>query len=64
MYQSQFSLFRDIGARMFGLRSREALQFAMNRMARPEAVAPVQIDLQLILELEAAIERTKKNSSL
>jgi len=62
--QSRFSLFREIGAHLFGPQSREALQFAMNRMAQPATpVAPIELDPQLILTLEAAIERTRRNSS-
>jgi len=63
MNQSQFGLFRDIGGYLFGPHSREALQFAMNRMARLTPVAPIELDPQLILTLEAAIERTRRNSS-
>lgn len=63
MNQSQFTLFRDIGVHLFRYDSREALRFAMNRLALPEPTAPTPLDPQLIPKLEAAIERTKKNSS-
>ena len=36
MHRSQLNLFRDIGVLLFGPHSREALQFAMNRIALPE----------------------------
>lgn len=58
---SQFTLFRDIGRHLFGPHSREAVQFALNRIALPEPRASVPLDPQLILKLEAPIERTKGN---
>jgi len=63
MHRSQFNLFRDIGVHLFGGDSREALQFAMNRIALPEPTRPTPPDPQLILGLQAAIERIKRNSS-
>jgi hypothetical protein len=60
-HHSQFTLFRDIGAHLFGPHSREAVQFALNRIALPERRASMPLDPQLILKLEAVIERTKKN---
>lgn len=60
MHQSQFTLFRDIGGHLFGPHSREAVQFAMNRLARPAPVAPIELDPKLIFALEAAIERTRE----
>jgi hypothetical protein len=63
MHQSQFSLFRDIGGHLFGSSSRDALQFAMNRIARPAPTIPTELDSQLILTLEAATERTRGHSS-
>ena len=62
MLHSQFNLLYDIGVHLFG-RSPEALQFAMNRMARREPAAPIALDPQLSLNLEAAILRSTKNSS-
>jgi hypothetical protein len=64
MRHSQFTLFRDIGAHLFGTHSREAIQFAINRMALAEPAAPTPLNPQLILNLEAAIERTRRNCSL
>jgi hypothetical protein len=64
MHQSQFTLFRDIGRHLFGPHSREALWFAMNRLAQAAEVAPIELDPQLILTLEAAIDRSGKSSSL
>jgi hypothetical protein len=63
MLRSQFNLFYDIGVHLFGRRSPEALQFAMNRIARREPAGAVPLDPQLILNLEAAVLRSKKNSS-
>jgi hypothetical protein len=63
MHRSQFNLFYDNGVHLFGPRSLEALQFAMNKIARPEPAPSAQLDPRLILNLEAAIARTKKNSS-
>jgi hypothetical protein len=48
---------------LFGRDSREAFQFAMNRIAEAEPAALIPLDRQWILNLEAAIEKRKKNSS-
>ena len=61
--QSRFSLFREIGGHLFGADSRQAIHWAMNRMARPEPAPLIELDPQLILTLKAAIERTKRDSS-
>lgn len=58
---SQFTLFRDVGGHLFGPHSREAVQFALNRIALKKPRASTTLDPQLILNLEAAIEHTKKN---
>jgi len=67
--RSQFNLFYDIGVSLFGNRSRGALEFAVNRIAltNPYHPTPVHLkasivgDPQASLELEKAIERTKKS---
>lgn len=53
MLRSQFSLFRDIGFYLYG-RSSEALRFAMDKVARTEAVAPRSRDSQLDFALMKA----------
>lgn len=63
MNQSQFTLFRDIRARMFGHGSREAVLFAMNRMALKGPISPIKVDPQLVLNLTAATERATEDST-
>ena len=63
MDRSQFNLFRAIGDRLFGPRSGEAIQFAMNRLARPEPEALAPVDAQLILNVTAGIDRRAKSCS-
>ncbi len=60
--RSQFNLFYDVGVHLFGRRSRQALDFALSRMAEPDVKAPAAVDPQLILNLEAAVQRTQKKS--
>jgi hypothetical protein len=52
MQRSQFNLFRDIGVHLYG-RSREALRFAMDRIAAPTEAKPIA-DPQLKLALQNA----------
>jgi hypothetical protein len=51
MYQSQFTLFRDIGRHLLGPHSREGIQFALNRiaLAGPRASVPTgsTVDLKV-----------------
>jgi hypothetical protein len=61
--RSQFNLFYDIGVRLFGSRSRQAFEFAMNRMAPSEPTLPRQIDPQLFLDLETRDWAHEKNCS-
>lgn len=50
MHRSQFNLFRDIGAHLYG-RPSDALRFAMNRIALAEpTLLPVEAQLRLALE--------------
>src|SRR5207244_3389737 len=62
--RSQFNLFHDIGVFLFGRRSGQALQFATQIMARPEAKqtstnpsALTGVRLQRVLPLCRSIER-------
>ena len=61
MHRSQFNLFRDIGAHLYG-RSPEALSFAINRIALPNPTPVKPIDPQIVLALEALIARTAQKT--
>lgn len=59
--QSLFEFYCEEG-RAFGYTPGKAATYAMNRIGFREREA-TQIDPQIFLDLEAAIERTKRNSS-
>jgi len=61
--RSHFNLFRDVGSYLFKGDSRQALEFAMHMVAKPDVKPPTPLDPQLILNLERAIARTRKNCS-
>lgn len=63
MHQSQFTLFRDIGGHLFGLHSREALEFAMNRVALREPTALNAPEAQLTLNLNRWVTSANKLSA-
>ncbi|MEY2578998.1 MAG: hypothetical protein QOI49_1822 [Verrucomicrobiota bacterium] len=65
MHRSQFNLFRDIGAHLYG-RSSDALRFAMDRIARAEPILSQLVDpqLRLVLEKRAGADGKNINPSL
>jgi len=60
MHRSQFNLFRDIGAHLYG-RSSDALRFAMDRMSMAEPMLSRPVDPQLRLALEKHVRAEGKN---
>lgn len=60
MHRSQFNLFRDIGAHLYG-RSSDALRFAMDRIALTEPILSPPVDTQLSLGLEKRIRAGNRN---
>jgi hypothetical protein len=62
MHRSQFNLFRDIGAHLYG-KSSDALRFAMDRiaLAEPKSSQPVDPHLRLVLEKRAGADGKNVN---
>jgi len=61
--RSHFNLFYEVGMYLFKGSPRQALDFAMHMVAEPDVKPPRPVDPQLMINLQAAIERTKKTVS-